>query len=149
MIGVVDSVRNGGANISQSLVISAVAVNVPTRGTIIDVVAQGAKERDQNEMVMVVMVVSATVMVELKDVAVVTVVLKDVAVVTVELEDVAVVTVVLEDVAVVTVVLEDVAVVMVVLEDVAVVMVEASLIGLGCETNVCVEPMYVWNLCMS
>ena len=68
MIGVVDSVRNGGANISQSLVISAVAVNVTMRGTIIEVVAQGTKERDQNEMVMVV---SATVMVELKDVAVV------------------------------------------------------------------------------
>ena len=102
MIGVVDSVRNGGANISQSLVISAVAVNVTTRGTIIEVVAQGAKERDQNEMVMVV---SATVMVELKDVAVVMM----------ELEDVAVVTVVLE----------------------------ASLIGLGCETN------DVSSLCMS
>ena len=84
MIGVVDSVRNGGANITQSLVILAIAVNVTTRGTIVEVVAQGAKERDQNKMVMVV---SATVMVELKDVAVVTLVLEDVVVVTVQLED--------------------------------------------------------------
>ena len=103
MIGVVDSVRNGGANISWSLVISAIAVNVTTRGTIIEVVA---KEGDQKEMVMVVMVVSATMMVELKDVVVVTVEFEDMVVVTVELEDVAMVMVELEDVVVVTVVLE-------------------------------------------
>ena len=46
--------KEWGANILQSLVISAVAVNVTMRGTIIEVVAQGAKERDKNEMVMVV-----------------------------------------------------------------------------------------------